>query len=72
MSVASINDVLVHQGMLPIDEIDTALRKAEASVTGDERQVDAGLQIRRRFGRRSNALLHRSLGLPRVGSRARV
>lgn len=37
MAVASINNALVHRGILSIDEIDTALRKAEASLTGEER-----------------------------------
>jgi hypothetical protein len=40
MAVASINNVLIHKGLLSIDEIDTALRKAEASVTGDERTYE--------------------------------
>jgi hypothetical protein len=40
MAVASLNNVLVHKGLLSIDEIDTALRKAEASVTGDERTYE--------------------------------
>ncbi|HEY6633322.1 MAG TPA: hypothetical protein VIZ90_17870, partial [Rhizobiaceae bacterium] len=33
---ASINSALVHKGLLGIDEIDIALRKAEASLTGEE------------------------------------
>ncbi|UVK38650.1 hypothetical protein LHFGNBLO_005847 [Mesorhizobium sp. AR10] len=37
MAIASINNSLVHKGILSIDEIDTALRKAEASLVGDER-----------------------------------
>ena len=37
MAVASINNVLVHKGLLSIDDIDLALRKAEASITSDER-----------------------------------
>ncbi|MER9744670.1 hypothetical protein [Mesorhizobium sp. M0187] len=35
MAVASINNLLVHKGLLSIDEIDTALRKAEASMTSE-------------------------------------
>jgi hypothetical protein len=35
MAVASVNNVLVHEGLLSIEDIDTALRKVEASVTGD-------------------------------------
>ncbi|QKC85377.1 hypothetical protein [Mesorhizobium sp. NZP2077] len=36
MAVASIKNLLVHNGLLSIDDIDIALRKAEANVTGDE------------------------------------
>ena len=37
MAIASINNLLVHKGLLSVDDIDVALRKAEAGVTGDER-----------------------------------
>lgn len=37
MAVAAINNALVHKGLLSVDEIDRALRTAEASITGDER-----------------------------------
>jgi len=37
LAVASINNALVRKGLLSIDEIDLALRKAEASLTGEER-----------------------------------
>ena len=37
LAVASINNTLVHKGLLSIDDIDLALRKAEASLTGEER-----------------------------------
>lgn len=37
MAVASLNNLLVHKGLLGIDEIDLALRKAEAGLTGEER-----------------------------------
>ena len=37
LAVASINSALVRKGVLDIDEIDVALRKAEASLTGEER-----------------------------------
>jgi hypothetical protein len=36
MAVASINNLLVNQGLLSVDDIDIALRKAEAGLTGDE------------------------------------
>lgn len=37
MAVASINHLLVQKGMLTAEEIDLALRKAEASEIGQER-----------------------------------
>jgi hypothetical protein len=37
MAIASINHILVRKGVLSVEEIDKALRKAEASETGDER-----------------------------------
>lgn len=37
MAIASINNVLVRKGILTIDEIDEALRKAEAGITSEER-----------------------------------
>jgi hypothetical protein len=37
MAIASINNVLVHKGVLSVDEIDMALRRAEAAMTADER-----------------------------------
>jgi len=37
MAVAAINNLLVHKGLLTIDEVDLALRKAEAGLTGEER-----------------------------------
>ena len=37
LAVASVNNALVHKGVLAIDEIDLALRKAEASLTGEQR-----------------------------------
>jgi len=40
MAVASINNVLVTKGLLSIDDIDSALRKAETGLTSDERLVD--------------------------------
>lgn len=40
MAVASINNALVHKGVVSVDEIDLALRKAEASVLGDERAYE--------------------------------
>ncbi len=40
MAVATINNVLVHKGLVSIDDINDALLKAEASVTGDERSYE--------------------------------
>jgi hypothetical protein len=37
MAIASINNVLVQKGLLTVDEVDVALRKAEASLAGDQR-----------------------------------
>lgn len=37
MAIASINHVLVRKGVLTSQEIEIALRKAEASETGEER-----------------------------------
>lgn len=37
MAVAAINHVLVKKGVLSVEEIDIALRKAEAGETGEER-----------------------------------
>lgn len=37
MAVAAINNLLVHKGLLTVDEIDLALHKAEADITSDER-----------------------------------
>jgi len=40
MAVAAINKVLVDKGLLSTDEIDDALRRTEASLTGEERAVE--------------------------------
>jgi hypothetical protein len=40
MAVASINNLLVEQQLLSVDDIDTALRKAEAGLTGDEHVLE--------------------------------
>jgi hypothetical protein len=37
MAVAAVNNALVSKGVLSIDDIDKALKTAEASFTGDER-----------------------------------
>lgn len=37
MAIAAVNHAMVHKGLLSADEIDVALRKVEASLTGDER-----------------------------------
>ncbi len=40
MAIASINNALVHKGVLNIDEIDLALQKAEANLTSEERMFE--------------------------------
>jgi hypothetical protein len=40
LAVAAINDLLVRKGVLTREEIDLALRTAEATVTGDDRLID--------------------------------
>ncbi|QKC98300.1 hypothetical protein [Mesorhizobium sp. NZP2298] len=40
MAIASINNLLVHKGLLSVDDIDIALRKSEANFTGDERTYE--------------------------------
>lgn len=40
MAVASINETLVRKGLLSVDEIDLALRKAEADLTSEERMTE--------------------------------
>jgi hypothetical protein len=37
VALASLNQVLVQKGIVSIDDIDLALEKAEASLTGEER-----------------------------------
>jgi hypothetical protein len=37
MALASINNLLIHRGLLFVDDIDLALRKAEAGITSDDR-----------------------------------
>ena len=37
MAIASLNQVLVRKGLVSADDIDLALRRAEASLTGEER-----------------------------------
>ena len=37
MAVASINNVLVRKGLVSVEEIDEALRRAEAGLTSEER-----------------------------------
>jgi hypothetical protein len=39
-AVASLNNMLVHKGVLSVDDIDLALRKAEASLSGEERNYE--------------------------------
>ena len=40
MAIASLNNLLVHRGLLSVDDIDLALRKAEAGITSDERAYE--------------------------------
>ena len=40
MAVASLNNLMVQKGVLSVDEIDLALHKAEANLTGEERAHD--------------------------------
>ena len=40
MAVASLNNLMVHKGLLSVDEIELALRKAEANLTGEERACE--------------------------------
>ena len=40
MAIASINNALVHKGVLNIDEVDLALQKAEANLTSEERMFE--------------------------------
>lgn len=40
MAVAAINQALVARGVLSVDDVDLALRKAESSLTSDERLVE--------------------------------
>lgn len=37
MALASLNNLLVHKGLLTIDEIDEALHRTESAFTSDER-----------------------------------
>ncbi|GHC68586.1 hypothetical protein [Limoniibacter endophyticus] len=40
LAIASVNKALVEKGLLTTEDVDTALRKAEAAARGDERFVD--------------------------------
>jgi hypothetical protein len=40
LAMAAINEVLVRKGILTGEEIDTALRRAEANATGDNHIID--------------------------------
>lgn len=37
MAVASINTLLVQKGILTVDEVETALHRCEAGITGEDR-----------------------------------
>lgn len=37
MALASLNNVLVNKGVLSVDEVDLALARVEAALTGEER-----------------------------------
>jgi hypothetical protein len=41
MAVAGINKLLVSKGLLTVEEIDRALRRAEAGLTGEERSAES-------------------------------
>ena len=40
MAVAAINNALVSKGLLSVDEVDLALARVEAAMTGEERLQD--------------------------------
>lgn len=40
MAMAFVNHALVRQGLLSIEEVDLALAKAEAAMTGEERAIE--------------------------------
>lgn len=40
LAIASVNNLLVSKGILSVEEIDTALRRAEANATSDENIVE--------------------------------
>lgn len=40
LAIATINDVLVRKGILTYEEIDIALRRAEANATGDDHIIE--------------------------------
>ncbi|MBA3447362.1 MAG: hypothetical protein H0T56_07105 [Pseudaminobacter sp.] len=40
LAIASLNNVLVAKGLLTVEEIDAALRRAEANAIGDDRSVE--------------------------------
>lgn len=40
MAIASINSALVRKGLLSVEEIDTALRRAEANAVGEDRLTE--------------------------------
>lgn len=40
IALASIKNLLVHKGLLSIENIDTALQKAQAFIRGDERTCE--------------------------------
>jgi len=46
MAIASINHVLVRKGVLTVEEIDTALLKAQSNMTSEERSEELSLASR--------------------------
>jgi hypothetical protein len=40
IAVAAVNNLLVHKGLLSVDDIDHALHKVEAGLTGEERAYE--------------------------------
>jgi len=48
MAVAALNRMLVEKGLASAHEIDTALRRAEARITSDDRFQDADIALANR------------------------
>lgn len=48
MACAALNRLLVEKGLVSAHEIDTALRRAEARITSDDRFLDAEIRLANR------------------------